>query len=180
MVAFEKYTKTTPGAEVVTLTEMKAYLHVEDIADDGLIQSLIDGWTDWAEGYCWSSFNETEWTLKLDAWAADITLRKNPVKSITSINYQDVDDAPQSFTDWRLYPDVPARIEILDMPTLYKRWDAITIVFLTENLESLKTAKLGIQALVALQYMQREDYNPDGPYTSLAKRIFGPYRLNYF
>ena len=182
-MAYEKYTKTSPGAALLTVDDLRTYLKADEPSEENLIQGLINGWTYWAEEYCWSSFNETSFTLELSEWQTVLNLRKNPVKAITSISYYDATNVQQTLatTEYDLLDDdIPAQIEFELTPALYDRKDAITITFTCENLEAIPLAKLGIQSLVGLQYLQREDFNPESPYISIAKRIFAPIRLNYF
>lgn len=182
-MSYEKYTKVAAGAPVLDVADARVYLNVDDdAAQNSLIQSLISGWTAWAEAYCWTSFNETEWSLQRDEWSEEIVLRKNPVKEVIQILYYDADDVLTVLPvdSYIVYQTVPAKIELLDFPVLNFRPDAVEVQFRTENLDDIEAAKLGIQSLVALQHLQREDFNPNGPYISIAKRLFSPIRLNYF
>lgn len=182
-MAYEKYRKTSAGAALLTVDELRTYLKADEPSEELLIEGLINGWTAWAEEYCWSSFNETEFTLTLTEWQTVLTLRRNPIKLVDLITYYDQNNVQQTLATTEydvLDDDVPAQIEFDSTPALYDRKDAITITFKCEALESIPIAKLGIQYLVALQYLQREDFKPDGPYISIAKRLLAPIRLNYF
>lgn len=181
-MAYEKYTKVSAGTALLELADLQDYLNVDDADDNDLINGLITGWTNWTEEYCWCNFNETTWTLKMEEWQRVLSIKKNPIKSITSITYRDSSNAEQTLSSstYKVYDDVPGRIEFESMPSLYDRVDAITINFTTEYTEAIPTVKMGIKSLIALQFLQREDFKPDGPYISMAKRIFAPYRLNYF
>lgn len=181
-MAYEKYTKVSAGAAIITLADMLEYMHVDESVDDNIIQALIDGWTLWVEEYCWSNFNETTWRLDMEEWQTKIEIRKNPLKAVTSITYRDASDVEQTLasTNYKVYKGIPAEIEILSMPTLYDRPDAISINFTAENTDDLPMVKTALMSLISLQYLQKEDFNPGSIYISMAKRILGPVRKNYF
>ncbi len=181
-MGYERYTRTVADEELVTTIEMQDYLKVDETEDTILIHRLLSGWTDWAKGYTWSSFKEETWRLDMEEWSAEVVLRRNPVKSVDQIQYYDTADTLQvlAATEYTVYQEVPARVVIDTFPSLADRPDAVQITFKTENLEILPIARIGIMSLVALQHLQREDFKPDGPYISMAKRLFSAYRLNYY
>ena len=182
-MVYEKYTKTTPGTEIVTVSEMKDYLKVDNPDENNLIQGLLDGWFVWLEGYCWSSFNETTWKLDLSEWYDPINVRRGPVKAVTSVTYYDNNNVQQTLASTEysvLFDSTHAVIEVDSFPILWDRPDAVTINFTAENIDAIPAARLALMSLVGMQYLQREDFNPESPYISMAKRIVSSIRLNYF
>lgn len=181
-MSYEKYSKVTPGAALLTLSELQDHLNVDDPNDDNLINGLIAGWTKWAEEYCWTNFTETVWKLETDIIPTEIQIRRNPVTAITSIDYYDEDDNLQVYpsSEYVFYSDIPARIVFDDLVAVYDRPDAVTINFTVEYADAVDMAKLAIQQLIGLQYLQREDFSQSTSYMSMARRMLAPHRLSFF
>ena len=75
------------GAVPVLLDDMKAYMKVTSDADDDLIAMMLNAATVWGENYTGREFRVNTWALLLDAFADRICLRRDPVASITSVEY---------------------------------------------------------------------------------------------
>lgn len=81
------YTRTETKESPACLAEVKSYLKNPPSADDSLIQVLIDSATEYGESYTGRAFRVQTWTLLIDAFAARITLNRNPIDAITSVSY---------------------------------------------------------------------------------------------
>lgn len=82
---------TAPTTFPVTTAEAKAHCRVEDSSEDGLIEALIAAATDYVEQWTGKALVTQTWRLTLDAFSESIMLPKNPVLSVASITYFDVD-----------------------------------------------------------------------------------------
>ena len=77
---------TEPASEPLTLTETKAYLKIDNSADDTLISNLIIAVRKSAEGFLHSSLITQSWKISYDRYApSSILLPMGPVQSITSV-----------------------------------------------------------------------------------------------
>ena len=82
---------------MITLTEAKAHLVVEHTDDDTLITALIAAVSDYVESYTGRAITErAAESLVLDGFCDPIELPVVPVQSVTSVQYNDTDDAQQT------------------------------------------------------------------------------------
>lgn len=81
-----------PGSvpAAVTLAAARAQLRLDDVDEDGLIESLVIAATSMAEHELGRSLVTQTWELRLERFpTGKICLAKPPVQSITSITYMD-------------------------------------------------------------------------------------------
>ena len=133
--------KTAPAVEIVSTGDMKNYikLHSSITADDTLILALVKGSRQWAEEYTRRGFITQTWELYLDSFpvTGDILLLKNPVQSVTSIKYYDVNNELQTLESSPAVYDVdtvdePGRIRPAlneSWPVTYNKLNAVIIEF---------------------------------------------------
>lgn len=101
-----------PSTEPVTRDECKAALNLDaDLtADDALIDTLIAGAREYAEGYCNRSFITQRWRLTLDSFtdirAAErgpflgaLRLEKGPILSVDKVTYLDMNGVTQTIVN---------------------------------------------------------------------------------
>lgn len=81
----------TDSGESVTTAEAKTHLNVEHSADDTYIDTLIAVARKQVENDTQRSLINTTWDLYLDTFPATIYAPRNPLSSVTSIVYTDVD-----------------------------------------------------------------------------------------
>jgi uncharacterized phiE125 gp8 family phage protein len=187
---------TAPATEPVSLAEAKLHLKIEtaDTADDTLVTYLIKAARENAEEYTRRSFIETTWERRMDTFFDDgqdgvILLKKNPVKSITSIKYLDVNGVEQTLSTAYynlLTGEEPHRIE----PSYDHSWPAhredaqrIKIVFKAGYASVPDSIKSAILLIVAHLYEHREDVVVGrivSPLTNGAKSLLDYYRLFEF
>lgn len=90
----------TQPPQLVTLSEAKNHLKISYSEDDQLIQDC----SDFAQAYIQAEsglwLGEQTWRYFLDAFPCDrtITIKKGPIKSITSIKYLDADEDQQTLS----------------------------------------------------------------------------------
>jgi uncharacterized phiE125 gp8 family phage protein len=129
---------TGATAEPVTLEETKNHLNTTHNEDDSEIRRLIRSARRWGERFQGRQYC----SVTYDQWHNDfpggrcIELQRAPLQSITSIKYQDTDDAEQTFSsgDYQFltYDDAPGTIELdwdASWPTVYDKADAVVIRF---------------------------------------------------
>ncbi len=96
---------TPPAQEPVSLVDAKLHLRVSDPAEDALIRVLIAAARQAAEQELCRALITQTWELLLDRFPIDaIALPRNPVQSVTSIQYRDSDGVLQTFaaTNYKL------------------------------------------------------------------------------
>ncbi|WP_158626013.1 head-tail connector protein [Arsenicitalea aurantiaca] len=81
------YLLSGPPGEPVSLAEAKAYLRVEDDAEDGLVETLIGAARLHVEGVTGRALMAQTWRLVADAWPADrvIALAVGPLIALQKI-----------------------------------------------------------------------------------------------
>ena len=80
---------TAASALAVSLDEAKAHLRVTEIAEDGLIESMLWAAQDMAEQVTGRALMTQTWEMTVDDWYYIIELTRPPVQSITSVTYTD-------------------------------------------------------------------------------------------
>ena len=88
------YAQTTPpGAEPLTLAEVKAHMRLDGSAEDALLVSLIQTARDYLERQTGLCLITQHWRLYLDVWPEDgvIQIAKGPVQTIETIQLFDGD-----------------------------------------------------------------------------------------
>jgi len=118
-------TVTPPANEPVTAAEAKTQAIIEHTDDDTLIGSMITRARLLVEAWTGRQLCNATYDYYLDSWplgAGVIRLPRWPVSSVTSVKYQDVDDAQQTLvenTDYQVdLLSEPARI----MPEYGESW----------------------------------------------------------
>lgn len=88
-----------PSVEPITLAEAKTQCRVDTSDDDMIITSFITAAREFAEHFTGRAFINQTWELALDGFPEnEIELQHVPLVSITSIKYQDVNNAQQTVT----------------------------------------------------------------------------------
>lgn len=121
----------------LSTNECKTHLRVDSADEEALIGSLAEAACRTVQERVGKALGSQTWAYKLNGLAADadVLLPVAPVASITSISYQDADDAAQSLTvsDFYLFGDNDRAMirpkSGTSWPVTYDRPDAITITF---------------------------------------------------
>lgn len=89
------YLLAGPAGEAVSLVEAKAFLKVDDAAEDGLITTLIGAARLHVEGVTGRALLAQSWRVVLDDWPADglVKLPATPFMALTEITAYDVTGA---------------------------------------------------------------------------------------
>ena len=155
---------TAPASTPVSLAEAKAWLRVDDAAENDLITALIAAATGMIEQITGLAIMEQTWELVLDSFADSILLPKGPVSAITWVKYIDPDSVEQTLgasnyaLDAVSDPQWLVRAADASWPAIASGINNVTIRFtagvsVAADLASLKTA---ILMLVAHWHGNRE------------------------
>lgn len=187
---------SAPATEPVSLAEAKLHLKIEtaDTADDTLVTYLIKAAREQAEEYTRRSFIETTWERRMDTFFDDgqdgiILLKKNPVKSITSIKYLDVDGVEQTIASTYynlLTGDEPMGVE----PAYNYSWPAhredaqrVRVQFKAGYATVPSSIKAALLLIIGHLYENREDVVVGRQVNQLpsgSRYLLDPYRLFEF
>ncbi len=151
----------SPGP--VSLAVMKNFLKITSMADDTLIQSMLDAATEWGEKATGRDFRDLTWDLLLDCFTTRIPLRRDPVVGIITVKHL-VGGVLVTVPSTIFYlKKLTQSSEILlnegkDWPTdTDNREQVIEIRFVTEGFGCQDSIKEAIQRHVALWYRNRGD-----------------------
>jgi len=159
---------TAPTGDVVEMADILDHLRVTEESDYTYLAALNDRAVRWVERRTQRQLLTATWKLSLDAFPAEIQLRKLPVASVTSVQYVDLDGDTQTLsasyyqTDYKSQ-DRPGRI----MPAYGYSWpntrssiyNAVTVTFTAgygTASDVPETIKHAIMMLVGHWYDHRE------------------------
>lgn len=78
-----------PIQEPISLEDAKVFLRILDNLDDTTIASMIKSSREYAENYTNRQFETATYELFTDRFTQDLKLPKNPIKTLTSVEYMD-------------------------------------------------------------------------------------------
>jgi len=118
--------------EPLTIEEVKAHLRVDldNTDEDQFYLSLIKAARKHAEKYLRMDLCQKTYDFYYDVFDEEMTIETYPVNSITSIKYYDGDNVLQTLSASDYITDLVskvARIEIINMPTTYDKYNAVII-----------------------------------------------------
>ena len=90
------YLLAGPAEEPVSLADARAFLRLDDTAEDGLVQTLVASARLHVEAVTGRAMLTQSWRLVLDGWPAErtIALPVGPVQALTAVTVFDRDDEP--------------------------------------------------------------------------------------
>lgn len=156
---------TAPGSEPITLDEAKAYLRVDDSTEDTLISALITAARRKFENDTLHYLLPQTWELYLnrdEITIEPISINKSDITAISSVKYYDSSNTQQtlSTSDYQTaIQGKPSSIQIITMPTIYDRLEAMVIRFTLgyANAGAVpEDIKLAIKLLLATWYENRQ------------------------
>lgn len=157
-----RYEITASGALPLKFKEVKAYLRIDTDEDNDLLNALIRTAVQFGERYTGVDFRAITRKLTLDEFTDRICLRRNPVASITSVQYlkttlQTVATTVYYLKKGRVFSEVLLQ-EDQAWPTDGDAREAgIEIVFVTAPTEFLDQAKTALLRHLAALYECRGD-----------------------
>lgn len=128
-------TTVRPVFEPLTITEAKDHLKLEHGVDDGLLAGYILAAREMVEDYTGRRLMQQTLVLTLDEFPSEIRLPVLPVASVTSIEYIDTDEQPQTLAPDK-YQFVGDEDEAVIVPRKAVTWpnvwaerEAVTVTF---------------------------------------------------
>jgi len=181
---------TGPTADILSLTEAKDHLRVDDTDSDTYITDLISVVTqmlDGRSGTLGRALMTQTWELAIEEFDDDIRLPLPPLQSVTSVKYYDVNNTLQTLATsvyTVLADDLGSFIEVVvgqHWPVIYPRDDAVVIQYVCGYGAASDVPMPIIHAakvLLAGFYENRTEYT-DGPsphVVQTVEAITAPYR----
>lgn len=176
---------TQPTVEPVSLAEAKLHLRVDHSTDDTLISSLISAAREECEHLLERALAPQTLRLSIDAFPADgIELPRPPVTSITSIEYVDVDGAPQTLAGSNYYLDderepswvVPAYD--VDWPSTRDEANAVVVTYVAGYTDCPDVIRAWILLRIGTLYRTREaDSDKPAQPSQFVDRLLDRYRI---
>lgn len=156
---------TLPATLVVSLAEVKAWLKIDGTDEDTLLESLIVSATAECEAYSGLSFITRTRTVKLSSFSGkDVILPYGPVTELTSIEYTDEDDAPQTIADSDYTVDIAsglARVRVTESwPYTNRSLSNVVLTYVAGYADAAsvpEVIKTAIKQKIALDYEKRGD-----------------------
>jgi uncharacterized phiE125 gp8 family phage protein len=88
---------TPPADEPLSLSEVKANLHIDHTDDDAVLTQIIAEAREWMEDRVQQKFMTQTWELVIDYFPAnEVLFPIRPVQSITGVFYRDTDGVEQT------------------------------------------------------------------------------------
>lgn len=155
--------QTVPPTTWLSTADCKENLRVDGSDEDDLIAALAEAACRMVQERVGKALGAQTWAYSLNGLSsdADLILPVFPATSITSISYQDTDDATQTMdtNDFYLFGDNDHAMirpkSGTTWPTTYDRPDAITITF-EAGMTPPKTLRQATLLLVAHWYENRQ------------------------
>lgn len=160
---------TLPATLVVSLAEVKAWLKIDGDDEDDLLTSLIASATAECEAYSGLSFITRNRTVKLSSFSGkDVILPYGPVTALTSIEYTDEDDAPQTIDSSDYTVDIAsglARVRVTESwPYTNRSLSNVVVTYVAGYADAAavpEVIKKAIKQKVAVDHEKRGDVNTD-------------------
>lgn len=187
----------SPTIDPVSIAEARAHCRIDDDADDGLVAGYIMAARSYIEQVSGLSLISQTWEMTLEEFPDDdcIYLPRNPVLSITSIQYYDAANALQTLSASTYEIDtaqVPAEIELANgatWPATYERTAAVVVRFVAGYGAAPgsipEPIRLAILLLVGHFYANREQVTLGAGLTATqlpfgVDALIAPYRVHEF
>lgn len=179
-----------PTREPVSIAEARQHCRIDHTDEDDYIAGLIVAARSWCEDYCRRSFMTRTIEMKRPRFRSPMDLPRGPVQSVSSVQYQDSDDATQTLSAdvYELAADpVMARVVLRSSqswPTTADVEHPVTITYVSGygdlSADVPATIRQAIKMMVGQLYEYRE---PIVTGTSIAhvpmavESLLAPYRV---
>lgn len=179
--------------------EAKAHLRVSHTYEDTQIDAWVAAATgiyDGRDGILWRSLMQQTWVWKLAGFppSRELYIPLPPLVSVTSIKYQDADDAEQTLSADNYYTYAQAPVGYVKLkpgaswPSVYERDDAVSVTFVAGYANAAAVPapiKQAILMRLAYLYSARGDADKsqdplDRVISETERRLVAPYKVQQF
>lgn len=178
-----------PGAEPVSVAEVKQHLRIDHASEDGLLEGLVRAAREEVEASTGLALIDQSWRLSIDRLprCGEVALRRHPVRAITSVTIYGADGEASLVDPAGYIHDLearPARLKFLVPLSSDKAMNGIEIDFEAgfgeAGTDVPDLIKRAILLLVAHWYEFRAVFPPEKQPVSFPagyERLIAPYRL---
>lgn len=177
-----------PGAEPVTLEDVKTHLRIDHDQDDTFVAGLIAAARQICEAHTRRALITRTYALFLDVWPRDtrtLSLPNPPLIDVTLINTYDTNNVGTVFDDSRYFVDtsgMTGRVVMTDTaPSASRDVNGIEIRYRAgygATPAAIPPAlRQGLRQLIAHLYENRGDTSTQALYASGAASLFQPFRV---
>lgn len=153
--------KVAPTSEPLSLEDAKTFMHILENDEDSLIQSFIVGAREYSENYTNRQLMTATFELTNEIIYCGFSLPKNPVKSVSKIEYMDLNGTYQimSTSDYYVYVENGiSKLYINQLPTYKQDKRAFKITFIS-GYDVVPSGIIAyIRMAVSTMYENRESY----------------------
>ncbi|MGL5724997.1 head-tail connector protein [Cetobacterium sp.] len=150
-----------PLSEPLSLEDAKTFMHILENDEDTLIESFISGAREYAENYTNRQLMTATFELTNEIIYSGFALPKNPVQSVTKIEYMDLDGGYQLLDDSHYYVYVEneiTKLHINQLPIYKQDKRAFKITFIGGYYVVPSGIVAYIRMAVSTMYENRESY----------------------
>jgi uncharacterized phiE125 gp8 family phage protein len=168
--------------EPVSVTELKLYAGIDSTfaTDDDLLTAAITAGREFVENETGRQLPAATYDLTLDAFPKMLFLPRSPLATVTSIKYQDTDDAEQTLATSVYVADLvdPERVSRIMLkpsqqwPAVYNSINTVVVRF------TCGYATVPAQLLAAVKQYAKELYDFGEPDVEKLKIWLAPYRVH--
>ncbi len=124
----------------ISRADAKTHLRVDHTDEDDYIDTVIAAAVDYAENYTDRQFITATWVARMDEFPTtgdNIELRKNPIASITSIQYVDTNGTTQTWSSANYETDLKSNVARIrpisteSYPSTKDQLNAVTVTFIS-------------------------------------------------
>lgn len=150
-----------PISEPITLDEAKLFMKVIEYDEDDLINVMITASREYVENYTNRQIMEATFELTTNSIYSGMPLPKNPIQSVTKIEYMDLEGNYQTISTDNYYTYIDlgiTKLFINDLPSYKDDMRAFKITFVSgyENIPS--SIKTYMKMQVSTMFENREQY----------------------
>lgn len=153
--------KVAPLSEPLSLEDAKTFMHILENDEDALIESFISGAREYAENYTNRQLMTATFELRNDVIYDGFKLPKNPIQSITKIEYMDLNGDYQimSTDDYYLEPDNEIGYIWVNKIPIYKQHKRAFKITFVSGYDIIPHEIIAyIRMAVSTMYENRENY----------------------
>lgn len=150
-----------PISYPLSLDDAKEFMRISDDDDNNMIQAMITASTEYAENYTNRQLESATFELYNDCFVQDMKFPKNPINSISKIEYMDEDGNYQTLadTEYYLYGENDIfRLYYEDMPSHKTHKNAIKITFVSGYTTVPESIIAYLKVKVSTLYENREQF----------------------
>lgn len=173
------------AVDVLGMSRVKEHLRVDGTQDDDLIRSYAQAAFDHIEGVTWRALVTQTLKLTLPRFATPILLPRDPIQSVDSVKYLDLNGDEQTLTvsdDWVAYTDSnPVQVR----PAYQKSWpsarfvpDAIRVTFTAgygTNVRDLPDSIVQAALLIIGDLFEHRESSRDARLNRAVDALLAPY-----